>query len=46
MVTKVKGANVTIAINYRLAGVALNFEVKIVHVRDATKEELEHGHSH
>ncbi|MDH5427058.1 MAG: peptidylprolyl isomerase [Nitrospirota bacterium] len=46
MVTKVEGDNVTIDINHPLAGVALNFDVKIVSVRAATKEELEHGHSH
>ncbi len=46
MVTKVEDDNVTIDINHPLAGVALNFDVKIVSVRDATKEELEHGHSH
>ena len=46
MVTKVEGDNVTIDINHPLAGVALNFDVKIESVRDATKEELEHGHSH
>ena len=46
MVTKVEGDNVTIDINHPLAGVALNFDVKIENVRDATKEELEHGHSH
>ena len=46
MVTKVEGDNVTIDINHPLAGVALNFDVKIVSVRDATKEELEHGHTH
>jgi FKBP-type peptidyl-prolyl cis-trans isomerase SlyD len=38
--------NVTIDINHPLAGVALNFDVKIVSVRDATKEELEHGYTH
>ncbi len=46
MVTKVEGDNVTIDINHPLAGVTLNFDVKIESVRDATKEELEHGHSH
>ena len=46
MMTKVEDDNVTIDINHPLAGVALNFDVKIVSVRDATKEELEHGHSH
>jgi len=46
MVTKVEGDNVTININHPLAGVALNFDIKILNVREATKEELDHGHSH
>ena len=32
--------------NHPLAGVALNFEVKVVEVRDATADELKHGHVH
>ena len=46
MVTKVEGDNVTIDINHPLAGVALNFDIKILSVREATKEELDHGHTH
>jgi len=46
VVTKVEGDNVTIDINHTLAGVALNFDIKILDVREATKEELDHGHSH
>lgn len=46
MVTKVEGDNVMIDINHPLVGVALNFDAKIENLRDATKEELEHGHSH
>jgi FKBP-type peptidyl-prolyl cis-trans isomerase SlyD len=46
MVTKVEGDNVTIDINHPLAGVALNFDIKILSVRKATKEELDHGHTH
>ena len=46
VVTKVEGDNVTIDINHPLAGVALNFDIKILDVREATKEELDHGHSH
>jgi len=32
--------------NHPLAGMHLNFDVKVVDIRDATKEELEHGHAH
>jgi len=32
--------------NHPLAGETLTFDVKIVEVRDATEEELTHGHSH
>ena len=46
MVTKVEGENVTIDINHPLAGVALNFDIHILSVREATKEELDHGHAH
>ncbi|MFP6656714.1 MAG: peptidylprolyl isomerase, partial [Pirellulales bacterium] len=37
---------VTIDGNHPLAGVNLNFEVTIREVREATAEELEHGHAH
>lgn len=32
--------------NHPLAGVDLNFDVKIIDVRDASVEEVEHGHVH
>lgn len=32
--------------NHPLAGVQLNFDVKVIDVRDATAEEIEHGHAH
>jgi FKBP-type peptidyl-prolyl cis-trans isomerase SlyD len=32
--------------NHPLAGVALNFQIKVVEVRAATPQELEHGHVH
>ncbi len=32
--------------NHPLAGQVLNFEVEIMEVREATAEELEHGHPH
>ncbi len=46
VVVKVDGDAVTIDTNHPLAGVALNFDINVVSVREATKEELEHGHSH
>ena len=45
-VTKVEGDNVTVDANHPLAGQTLNFDVKVVGVRDATAEELSHGHVH
>lgn len=45
-VVKVEGENVTIDANHPLAGQTLNFDVTIVDVRDATAEELSHGHAH
>ena len=46
VVTKIEGENVTLDLNHPLAGATLHFEVKIEDVRDATAEELDHGHSH
>ncbi len=38
--------SITVDGNHPLAGVPLNFAVTIVDVRDATAEELSHGHVH
>lgn len=40
------GDQVTIDANHPLAGVNLNFDVQVLEVRDASAEELEHGHVH
>ena len=45
-VPAVKGDMVTIDGNHPLAGQNLNFEVEVTEVRDATAEELAHGHVH
>lgn len=45
-VTAVEGDTVTIDGNHPLAGVDLNFDVEITEVRNATSEELDHGHAH
>jgi len=46
VVTKVEGEEVTVDGNHPLAGQALNFDVAVVEVRDATDEEKAHGHVH
>jgi FKBP-type peptidyl-prolyl cis-trans isomerase SlyD len=45
VVKKVEGDAVAIDTNHPLAGVALNFYVKIVEVREGTEEERTHGHA-
>jgi len=45
-VAAIVGDDVVIDANHPLAGVALNFDVKVIEVREATSEELEHGHVH
>ena len=46
VVKEVDGDKITIDANHPLAGVVLNFDVQIVGVREATDEELDHGHAH
>ncbi len=45
-VVEVKDETVTVDGNHPLAGVNLNFDVTIREVREASEEELEHGHVH
>ncbi len=45
-VTKIDNDEITVDGNHPLAGEALTFDVEIAEVRDATTEELEHGHVH
>jgi FKBP-type peptidyl-prolyl cis-trans isomerase SlyD len=45
-VTEVNDKAVTVDGNHPLSGQDLNFDVEITDVRDATKEEIEHGHAH
>lgn len=46
VIKEVKDDDVTIDFNHPLAGKNLNFDVELVDVRDATAEELQHGHAH
>lgn len=45
-VSAVEGDEITVDGNHPLAGVRLTFDIEVTEVRDATKEELEHGHVH
>ncbi|MDX8401390.1 MAG: peptidylprolyl isomerase [Mariprofundaceae bacterium] len=45
-VAKVEGDQVTVDGNHPLAGERLHFDVTVREVRDATPEEIEHGHVH
>ncbi len=45
-VTKTEGDQVFVDGNHPLAGQQLTFDVEIVDVRDATEEEIAHGHVH
>jgi FKBP-type peptidyl-prolyl cis-trans isomerase SlyD len=45
-VVAVDDKNVTVDANHTLAGQTLHFDLKVVDVRDATSEELSHGHAH
>ncbi|WP_323843917.1 peptidylprolyl isomerase [Microbulbifer magnicolonia] len=42
----IDGDDVTINGNHPLAGVELHFEVEVISVREATPEEIDHGHVH
>tara|TARA_R110002073_G_scaffold277379_1_gene441265 strand:+ start:318 stop:806 length:489 start_codon:yes stop_codon:yes gene_type:complete len=45
-VTEVNNDDVTVDANHPMAGITLHFEVEVVDVREATAQELEHGHVH
>ena len=45
-ITKVDGEEITIDFNHPLAGINLNFDIELIDVRDATTDELNHGHVH
>ena len=45
-VTNVGLSEITVDGNHPLAGVELNFAVEVISIREATEEELAHGHVH
>jgi FKBP-type peptidyl-prolyl cis-trans isomerase SlyD len=46
IVIDVQDDEITVDGNHPLAGIALKFDVDILEVRDATEDELAHGHVH
>jgi FKBP-type peptidyl-prolyl cis-trans isomerase SlyD len=46
VITEVRDEDVTIDFNHPLAGKNLNFDIELLDIRDATSEELAHGHVH
>lgn len=42
----VNDTSVTLDFNHPLAGKTLNFDIHIIDIREATSEEIEHGHVH
>lgn len=45
-VVGVEGDELLLDANHPLAGVDLEFDVEVIEVREATAEEIEHGHAH
>ena len=46
VVTGVSDSHITVDGNHPLAGQDLHFDVEVIDVREATKDEMEHGHAH
>ncbi len=46
VVAEVSEGEITVDGNHPLAGKSLHFDVEVVSVREATEEELSHGHAH
>jgi FKBP-type peptidyl-prolyl cis-trans isomerase SlyD len=45
-VTKIQGDEITVDGNHPLAGERLVFDIVVVDIREASAEELTHGHAH
>ena len=45
-IVAIDGEMVTVDFNHQMAGMTLRFNVEVVNVRDATSEEISHGHAH
>ena len=45
-VVEVEGDTVKVDFNHKLAGKSLHFSIEVVDLRDATEDEVGHGHAH
>lgn len=45
-IAKIEGEDITLDLNHPLAGETLTFEISIADIREATKDEISHGHVH
>jgi FKBP-type peptidyl-prolyl cis-trans isomerase SlyD len=45
-VTQVEGSTVTVDANHPMAGMDLTFDITVVSIREASPEEISHGHPH
>ena len=45
-VVKIEGDDIYVDANHELAGLTLHYDVEITEKRDATTEEISHGHAH
>lgn len=45
-ITQITDEFVSVTLDHPLAGKTLHFEIEVKSIRDATKEEIEHGHPH
>ncbi len=45
-IVAIEGDDVIIDANHEMAGMNLHFDVEVIDIRDATEDELEHGHVH
>ena len=46
VISKITDEQITVDFNHPLAGEDLTFDVELLDLRDATAEELSHGHAH
>ncbi len=46
IITEIEGEDIEIDFNHPYAGKTLEFDIELMNVRDATDEELVHGHAH